>query len=70
MFLPTGELRFASPTAEGMAVVLLRYRVEGAWIISDQPSTPKEERTAFRFDSDKLLVLTYAAGDAHFRRVG
>jgi hypothetical protein len=70
MFLPTGELRYAVPEGGNLQIALLTFRVEGEWILSDQPSVPRPDRTRFAFDGDEWLALTYDAGRARFRRVG
>ena len=69
VFLPSGELRYASPRADGGAeVALLTYRVDGEWIVSNQASAPREERTHFALPAPDRLELTYAGGRATFRR--
>ena len=67
-FMPNGELRYAAPSTETVQVALLTYRVEGAWIVSNQPSAPREERTRFHFEGPDRLVLTYDSGSAYFVR--
>lgn len=70
-FLPTGELRYAAPRSDGSAqVALLTYRIEGEWIVTDQPSAAREQRTRFRLPDRDRLELTYDGGRATFRRAG
>ncbi|MBE7448007.1 MAG: hypothetical protein HS111_03700 [Kofleriaceae bacterium] len=49
-------------------IVLLRYRVEGDELISNQPSAPRQERTRFRLASDGRLVLQNEGFSATFVR--
>jgi hypothetical protein len=49
-------------------VVLLRYRVDGATIITDRPSAPKAERTKFSLSKDGVLTLAIDGVPRQFRR--
>ena len=40
-------------------VIFLTYRIEGCWLVTDQPSSPREERTAFYIDGEGNLELRY-----------
>lgn len=35
----------------------MTFRVEGEWLITDQPSHPHEERVRFSFNGDDRLVI-------------
>ena len=37
--------------------VQLSYRVDGNWLVTDQPSLPREERAEFFFSSDGRLAI-------------
>lgn len=39
-------------------IILLTYRVEGDCLVTDQPSSPAEERTPFFFTPDGRLALS------------
>ena len=68
-FLPTGELRYAAPGADGsVRIALLTYRLEDGWLITDQASAPKEARSRLRFLTGDRLELTYERGTAVFTR--
>jgi len=43
--------------------ILLRYRTEGSFLITDQPSAPREERTRYEITKDGQLRLQH--GDVH-----
>lgn len=49
-------------------VILLRYRVDRATIITDQPSAPKPERTKFSISKDGVLTLAIDGIPRQFRR--
>jgi hypothetical protein len=48
---------------------VLTYRVEDDLLITDQPSSPREERTRFWFSPDGRLVLDYEGVQARYVRV-
>ena len=66
-FKPDGELVYLVPERDRTVAIRLTYRVDGAFLVTDQPSSPREERTRFRLDGD-VLSLTYDSGVARFRR--
>ena len=69
MFLPNGELRYASPNEDGgLSVSILTFRIEKDSIITNQASAPREERTRYRLIDPHHLELTYAGGLAVFAR--
>jgi hypothetical protein len=67
-FDPDGSLRYVIRGDEKDQVMLLRYRVEGDELVTNQPSAPREERTRFCFTSDGRLVLEYKDLNAHYVR--
>ena len=67
--LPDGEMLYAIPTPSGQQIMRLTYRQEGNFLITDQPSAPREERTCFKFLNDDTLVLDYDGSLAEFYRV-
>lgn len=46
--------------------IFLRYTAENGVIVSDQPSEPREEQTAYRFTLGGQLVLIYDAEESTF----
>lgn len=63
LFADGGDLIYSIAHGDGVARMLLTWRVDGDALVTDQPSNPHEERTAFRLEGDELLV-----GDARYRR--
>lgn len=49
-------------------VMMLRYRVEGDELITNQPSAPREDRTRFGFSPDGRLVLQHEGFSARYVR--
>ena len=47
---------------------LLRYRVDGATLITDQPSARKAERTKFSISKDGVLTMAIDGVPRQFRR--
>ena len=50
-------------------IIKLRYQVQGATIITDQPSAPQIERTPFSLSDDGVLTLAFGGVPYRFRRV-
>ena len=50
-------------------IVLLIYRVEAGIIITNQPSAPQEERTAFRITPEGALVLEFGGIPSRYLRM-
>ena len=67
-FQAGGELLYCIEAGDGWQVMRLKFRVQGATIVTDQPSHPGEERTGFEFDSAGALVLDYSGLKARFVR--
>lgn len=67
-FLPDGRLAYAILTPNGTQVMRLTYRVEGGELITDQPSAPREERTAFSIDGKGNLTVTFGGTLSVFSR--
>ena len=67
-FLTSGRLEYRIAIGDKLQIIKLTYRVEGGTIVTDQPSSPREERSAFRFDSSNL-VLSFEGTESRFERV-
>lgn len=67
-FTEDGKLVYVIRQKDSKQIMNLMYRVEGQRLITDQPSSPKEERTKFSFDADGNLLLEYAESKAWFTR--
>jgi len=67
-FRSDGRL-FYSVLSEGRwQIMKLTYRVEGDYLVTDQPSHPRTERTRFRLESDGTLMLEFGGQKSWFRR--
>ena len=67
-FRGDGKLAYVVVTAEGKTQTMrLIYRVEGDTLVTDQPSSPREERSRFRLDGD-VLSITFGGEETQFRR--
>ena len=49
-------------------IILLNYRVEGQFLVTDQPSQPSEERTRFSITPDGNLILHYEEHESTYIR--
>lgn len=65
-----GALTYTIHAPRSDQKILLRYRTEGGVIVSDQPSAPREERTAYRFTPEGRLVMTYEGEESIYERDG
>jgi hypothetical protein len=67
-FQDNGELLYAIRGAEKAQLMLLHYHVEGTTIITDQPSAPRVEHTAFSLSDDGVLTLAFGGTPYRFKR--
>jgi len=63
-----GGLAYTIRTRDREQIMLLRYWIEGSTIITDQPSAPRIERTAFSLSDDGALTLNFGGTPYRFRR--
>jgi hypothetical protein len=57
-FAPDGQLACVFREGDKRQIIKLTYRVEGEYLITDQPSHPREERSIAQVDGSHL-VLTF-----------
>jgi hypothetical protein len=67
-FHEDGALTYLIRGADKDQVILLRYRIEGDTIVTDQPSAPQVERTAFSLSEDGVLMLAFGGVPYRFKR--
>ena len=68
-FTKDGRLIYSTRRKDGIHIRHLVYKVSGDVLITDQPSSPREERTTFWFDSEGDLVLEYDGRKWWFQRL-
>jgi hypothetical protein len=68
VFGADGSLRYIVRGENKNEVIILKYRIENDWLITDQLSAPREERTPFKFTEDGKLVLQYGQLHSHYVR--
>ena len=56
-FFPDGLLMYAAQQNGQTAVLELRYRLDGEWLVTDQPSAPREDRARVALDAGGRLVI-------------
>jgi len=49
-------------------IILMQYKVEGDILVTDQPSHPRVERTAYSLSPEGTLTLEFGGVPYHFRR--
>jgi len=52
-----GKLEYTIHLPDERQIMLLTYRLDGTCLVTDQPSSPREERTEFFFTPDGRLAL-------------
>ncbi len=67
-FLEDGRLAYAIHTENGTQIMRMTYRVEGTFLVTDQPSHPREERTSVDWDTSGALVLEFGGEKSRFTR--
>ena len=67
-FRPSGELIYSVDAGGEWQILRLTFRVDGEVLVTDQPSNPREERTAFALQDLYTLVLDYGGAKAVFSR--
>jgi hypothetical protein len=65
----SGRMIYGIFENEKWQLAILSYRVDGNFIISDQPSQPNEERTAFSFSEPDRLKMEYGGETSTFMRI-
>jgi hypothetical protein len=68
-FRPGGSLCYTISGKEKDQIIMLRYWIEDHTIVTDQPSSPRTERTAFRFTEVGDLVLEFHGKPVRYVRV-
>jgi hypothetical protein len=61
-----GGLLYTIRGADKDQIMKLHYRVEGAAILTDQPSAPRVERTAYSLSDDGILTLAFGGSPYRF----
>ena len=55
-FSPDGQLVYTVQAEGKKQIILFEYRVEGDVLVTDQLSSPREERTNFLFQNGRLVL--------------
>jgi hypothetical protein len=55
-FTPTGELIYKIEQSNRVQIINMTFWTEGEYVISDQPSSPRKERTRFIFEDENLIL--------------
>jgi hypothetical protein len=68
-FTANGALKYTVHESGKDAVILLTFRVEPGFLVTNQPSHPREERTAYQVRQDGKLSLSLGGQQALYSRV-
>ena len=69
-FTRNGGLVYTIHVEGKREIMLLTYRIDGDLLITDQPSSPREERTRFKITCAGKLVLHNERGPSTYVRIG
>ena len=67
-FRADGQLVYSVLSGDRWQIMKLLYEVDGDTILTDQPSSPHEERTRFAFESDGTLMLELGGQRSWYNR--
>jgi hypothetical protein len=67
-FRPDGTLIYAYPGRGGVAIMNLTFTTDQNWLVTNQPSAPRADRTEFDVQHGSTLVLKRDGKRAWFRR--
>ena len=67
-FRADGRLQYSVLSGGQWQIMRLVYRIEGNVIVTDQPSSPHEERTGFALQPDGTLILDFGGQRSRFKR--
>jgi hypothetical protein len=62
-----GRLTYEVSLPDKKQIMLMTYRIEGDFVVTDQPSHPQPERTKFRIEGNKL-TLAFGGTTGNFLR--
>jgi len=67
-FRDDGRLYYSVLSGERWQIMVLRYRVEGDTLVTDQPSAPGKERSRLALAQDGTLTIEFDGNKSVFRR--
>jgi hypothetical protein len=68
-FTAGGDLIYTVHRSDADQIAMLTWRLEGDVLVTDQPSTPREERTHARIDEAGRLILGSPGDESVFIRL-
>jgi hypothetical protein len=68
-FQPNGILLYTIHESDRDQIIRLKFQVEPGFIVTDQPSEPRREKTPYEFTSDGKLVLHFGGEKSRYIRV-
>ena len=69
VFTENGDLFYGIDAGSKWQIMKLIYKIENGILITDQPSSPNEEKTKYYFDEDDLLILDYEGAVAKYQKI-
>ena len=67
-FGESGDLLYTIREPGGDQIIKLRYEIDGSMIVTDQPSAPNVERTAYSISDNGVLTLAFGGVPYRFVR--
>ncbi|MDJ0811713.1 MAG: hypothetical protein QNJ01_16530 [Desulfobacterales bacterium] len=69
VFTKNGDLFYGIDAGSKWQIVKLIYKIENGILITDQPSSPNEEKTKYYFDENGILFLDYHGAVAKYQKI-
>jgi hypothetical protein len=67
-FRADGRLFYSVLSGDRWQIMKLGYEVDGCVLVTDQPSSPRKERTRFAFAEGGELILEFGGQRSRFKR--
>jgi len=64
-----GGVTYEIKAQEKTQIIKLTYRIENSWVITDQPSSPRVERTRFQITPLGELVLEFEGTKSWYQKI-
>lgn len=69
-FKPDGSMIYSIDVGDKYEQMFLTFRTDNGMIITNQPSAPREDRTAYDLTPDGKLILDYGGTRTRYVRLG
>jgi len=68
-FSADGTLLYIVHESDRDQIMRLTYRTDEGFVITDQPSQPRPERTQYRINEDGILILAFGGQESRYLKI-